>query len=99
MNQLYRKDKINFGNYDCGDVFRKDEVMGEQFALKQATLSDLKAALAEHGWMASPIEPTEAMIDAGYSENQESCGYQMSGATFAEIYKAMIAAAQKEGET
>jgi hypothetical protein len=61
-----------------------------------ATLDDIQVYLAEHGLVAVPLEPTEVMIEAGISDNQEACGYDIGGSTLASIYKAMIAAQGEE---
>jgi hypothetical protein len=46
---LYRKDKLNFGNYNGGNVCEEEGALGEQFALQQATLDDIRAALTAMG--------------------------------------------------
>jgi hypothetical protein len=59
------------------------------FSRSEPTLSDIKAYLSEHGLVAVPLEPTEAMTCAGLD-----CG---PSADYDEVYKAMIAA-RGEGE-
>lgn len=56
-----------------------------------ATLDDLKAALAEHGMVAVPVEPTEVILDNIHC----SIVCPASGTNDPEkIYKAMIKAAE-----
>jgi hypothetical protein len=59
---------------------------------------DVDAYLSERGLVAVPLEPTEAMIDAGLNMNDECCGYDVCGVTLAAIYERMIAAQEKGDE-
>jgi hypothetical protein len=80
-----------------------DELLAYIQALEKARsdcfepeLSDVKAYLSAIDMAAVPLEPTEARINAGISENQESCGYDMGGSAMTALYKAMIAAQGEE---
>lgn len=60
--------------------------------LDQASLDDLKAALKEHGMVAVPVEPTEAMLEDGYGEALQD--WDVDHEDIDRIYKAMISAAE-----
>ena len=86
--------------YDCGVAFHNLVVsQRDSERIKSDCLTTELAALREQvstqkDWVLVPREPTEAMIDAGESLNNEPFNSQPTE----EIYRAMIAAISK-GET
>jgi hypothetical protein len=83
---IFEADKATMRQADPRREYEWTESRGAQFlAFARAAVCALKIS----GFAIVPIEPTEAMCDAGY-ESQKDCD---------SIYRAMIEAAQKERET
>ncbi len=81
------------GHQTCDECGAPSRLRNKKTVVELTTLSDLKAALAEHGMVAVPVEPSKAMIDSLINE-WDSCG----SCTMVDNYKTMLfAAAQEEG--
>jgi hypothetical protein len=85
--QLYKQTGLATDHSVNGNLYRTTE---------PATLSDLKAALAEHGMVAVPVEPTHEMIEAGGRAISECFFARYESTRAVTSYRAMIEAAQKE---
>lgn len=58
----------------------------------------VRSALATAGYAVVPREPTHAMIQAGCAIECNECHMDCKSGPYAGIYRAMLAAAAKEGE-
>lgn len=75
-------------------LYRNRNGVHRKFDYAEATLDDIKAALAEHGMVAVPVEP-------GYSDHARICrairAVDVSEQwDYMDMYKAMIKAAEAE---
>lgn len=71
-------------------------VHGHFLVDEEATTEDVNKWLAERGMCAVPLEPTEAMDDAGSKERWNTAVINKNSARY--IYKAMIKAAQEQND-
>lgn len=88
--KLYKKKQVKERGSDPTDPTR-------YYTEKElpATLDDLKAALAEHGFVAVPMEPTEKAELVGLKTFQQTMLDASDSTIVDRVYKAMIRAAQE----